>query len=85
LAAVGNGEITPGEGLLLAQIVETQQRLLAAQAEGQSRKELELKVQTMQAEIESLLGESNDTSVPASFSAAPAPPALPAPTPEGLQ
>jgi hypothetical protein len=41
LSGVGQGQITPGEGEILAAIVETQQRLVAARDAERSRQELE--------------------------------------------
>jgi Family of unknown function (DUF5681) len=57
LTAIGEGEITPGEGAFLAEIVETQERLVAAQGAEQSRKELERQSQKLEAEIEWVYGQ----------------------------
>jgi hypothetical protein len=45
LAAIGEGQITPGEGAVVAEIVETQGRLLEAAREEQARQELEMENQ----------------------------------------
>lgn len=50
LAATAEGEITPGEGATLAQIVETQNRLLEAERREQFRKELLREAKEMEAE-----------------------------------
>src|ERR1039457_685713 len=51
LTGVGEGQITPGEGAVLAEIVETQQRLVEAGNAEQSRKELEQQGKQMEAEL----------------------------------
>lgn len=50
LAATAEGEITPGEGATLAQIVKTQNRLLEAERLEQFRKELLREAKEMEAE-----------------------------------
>lgn len=50
LAARAEGEITPGEGATLAQIVETQNRLLEAERLEQFRKDLLQEAKAMEAE-----------------------------------
>lgn len=54
LAGIGQGQITPGEGAVIAEIVEAQKRLLEAREE-QTHRKLEQEAQTMEAELEEKL------------------------------
>ena len=56
LAAAAEGQITPGEAAILAQVVETQRRLLEAERVEQARQELVAESHDMEAELEQKLG-----------------------------
>lgn len=55
LSGIGDGNITPGEGVVLAQIVEVQVRVSEAQAAEKSRQELGQQSREMEADLQSML------------------------------
>ena len=55
LSGIGEGNITPGEGAVLAQIVEAQVRISGAQAAEESRRELRQQSREMEADLKSKL------------------------------
>ena len=75
LTGVGRGQITPGEGAVLAGIVETQKRLLEAESTEQTRQELAEQSMKMAADLDSELRSYRDSSQPPA--SAEAPPASP--------
>ena len=69
LTGIGEGQITPGEGAILAGIVEKQQRALETQRAEEMRQELEQQNGRMSAELQELLvgsidGRSNPSDPP---------------------
>jgi len=64
LTGIGQGEITPGEGEVLASIVETQKRVLEAKRAERTRQELEQESHAMAAELDDRLGELARTAGP---------------------
>ena len=77
LTGIGEGQITPGEGAVLAEIVEKQRQLIEAQRAEESQQELEQHSKELEAEIENKLGGVNGTKSPESGDSKPALPSQP--------
>src|SRR5271166_432581 len=77
LTGIGEGQITPGEGAVLAEIVEKQKQLIEAQRAEESQQELEQQSRKLEAEIENKLDGANGTKSPESGDSKPELPSQP--------
>jgi hypothetical protein len=77
LTGIGEGQITPGEGAILAEIVETQERLVEARIKEQHREELQQQSKEMEAEIQGKLRGLCGIQGPEPGGTAPEPPLTP--------
>jgi hypothetical protein len=77
LTGIGEGQITPGEGAILAEIVETQERLVEARIKEQYREELQKQSKEMEAEFQGKLRGLCGILAPEPAGTAPEPPLTP--------
>ena len=77
LTGIAEGQITPREGAVLAEIVAKQKQLIEAQRAEESQQELEQHSKELEAEIENKLDGVNGTKSPKSGASKPARPSKP--------
>lgn len=70
LVAIGKGEITPGEGAVISEIIEARERLMTAERSEQTRRQLEREAGVLQTELGVALGRLAETSDTAESSSA---------------
>jgi len=77
VVAIGEGRITPGEGAVVADVIEARERLITAERSEQIQKALEQDIKKVAAELEGDPGLLRDIGVPEQSSTASGPPATP--------